>query len=57
MGDDVDKGIISGAKWIKSNFYDNGYKTLDQMHQAGYATDKNWSKTIQSVANTSINVL
>ena len=57
MGDDVDKGIISGAKWIKSNFYDNGYKTLDQMHRAGYATDKNWSKTIQSVANTSINVL
>ena len=47
-----------GTSYI-ANVYNNyyGIKTLDQMHRAGYATDKNWSKTIQSVANTSINVL
>ena len=51
MGDSVEEGIINGAKWIKSNFYDNGYTTLNAMHNAGYASGANWASDIESIAN------
>ena len=57
MGDSVEEGIISGAIWIKENYYDNGYTTLASMKRAGYASDPNWAKNISSVANTAISVL
>ena len=57
MGDSIDQGIIEGAKWIKSNFYDNGYVTLEQMHNGGYASNPDWANSIVSVANTSIDIL
>ena len=57
MGDDVEEGIISGALWIKRNYYDNGYTTLSSMKNAGYASDPNWARNISSVANTAISVL
>ena len=57
MGDSVDEGIINGAKWIKSNFYDNGYRTLTQMHNAGYASSAEWSDEIQSIANHGLAVI
>lgn len=57
MGDSVDEGIINGAKWIKRNYYDNGYTTLDDMKAAGYATSGTWKSQIVQVANTSISYL
>ena len=57
MGDSVDQGIINGAIWIQNNFYDNGYCSLREMHDAGYATSKNWARDIASVANSSVRFL
>ena len=57
MGDSIDEGIINGAHWIKSNFYDHGYKTLQQMHDAGYASSADWSNEIQSIANGGLAVI
>jgi beta-N-acetylglucosaminidase len=57
MGDSVDEGIINGAKWIKSNFYDNGYTTLNEMRDAGYASGESWSKDIQNIANDGLDIL
>jgi beta-N-acetylglucosaminidase len=57
MGDSVSEGIMAGARWIKSNFYNNGYTTLASMHNAGYASSANWSSDITSIANTAINML
>ena len=57
MGDSVDEGIINGAHWIKSNFYDHGYRTLDQMHNAGYASGSSWSTDIQNIANAALAVV
>ena len=57
MGDSVESGIEAGAMWIKENYYDNGYKTLDSMKSAGYATSDTWLDTIISIANQSIDVI
>ena len=57
MGDTVDEGIISGAEWIKRNYYDNGYKTLRAMKDANYATSDRWIRDIVSVANTTVGYL
>ena len=57
MGDGVEQGIIAGAKWIKSNYYDHGYTTLASMKRAGYASDSNWDSAITQIANESIAVL
>jgi beta-N-acetylglucosaminidase len=57
MGNSVDQGIVSGAHWIKSNFYDNGYKTLDSMKKAGYASDQTWDTSISKIANDAIQIL
>ena len=57
MGDTVDEGIISGAEWIKRNYYDNGYKTLRAMKDANYATSDRWVRDIVSVANTTVGYL
>lgn len=57
MGDDIDQGIMAGARWIKSNYYDNGYTTLNSMHNAGYATATEWANSIASIANRAIEVL
>jgi beta-N-acetylglucosaminidase len=57
MGDDIDAGIINGAKWIKRNFYDNGYTTLDEMKAGNYATSSQWESNIEKIANECINYL
>ena len=57
MGDDIDEGIIAGAVWIKKNYYDRGYTTLESMHQAGYATDPDWARQISALANSAIRLL
>ena len=57
MGDTVDDGIISGAEWIKSNFYDNGYTTLASMKEAGYASSDRWVGMIVDIANTTVRYL
>lgn len=57
MGDSVDEGIISGAKWIKRNYYDNGYTTLGAMKRANYATDPNWPHNINRIMNESLKAL
>lgn len=44
-----EQGILQGAQWIKDNYYNKGNKTLDQMHNAGYATDPQWDKKIASI--------
>ena len=54
MGSTMEDGIVNGAKWIKSNYYDRGYTTLNAMKSGGYATDPNWIAKITSVANNSI---
>lgn len=54
MGESMEDGIINGAKWIKSTYYDKGYTTLNAMKRGGYATDPNWVAKISSVANSSI---
>lgn len=56
MGDTVDEGIINGAYWIKRNYYDNGYTTLNEMKDY-YATDPNWANTIESIMRTSLTVI
>lgn len=57
MGDSVEEGIIAGAVWIKRNYYDNGYTTLQSMKDAGYATSDTWVPNINSIANGAINAL
>lgn len=57
MGSSMEEGIINGAKWIKSTYYDKGYTTLNAMKNGGYATDPNWIAKITAVANNSITYL
>lgn len=57
MGDSVDQGIIAGAHWIKSNFYDNGYTSLYAMSSGGYASNPRWASDIASVYNDAIDYL
>lgn len=59
MGDCVDKGIVEGAKWIKSNYYDQGYTNLNAMINLGnYASDKaHWIKGIISIMKTSYSII
>jgi beta-N-acetylglucosaminidase len=57
MGDNIDEGIISGAIWIKQNYYDKGHTTLQSMLDAGYASNTGWANNITNIANTSIRVL
>lgn len=57
MGDSVDQGIIAGACWIKENFYDNGYTSLYEMANGGYATNPKWASDIASVYNDAIEYL
>jgi len=42
MGDNLEEGIINGAKWIKEKYYDKGRTTLNKMKAAGYASDSKW---------------
>jgi len=59
MGSSVDEGIVEGAKWIKSEYYDNGCTTLNEMiYKGNYASDKGkWINGITNIANTSYKVL
>lgn len=57
MGNNVDEGIINGAKWIKRNFYDEGYTTLSAMKKGGYASSDKWASDIAQVANSCIRLL
>jgi len=43
--------------WIKKNYYAQGYTTLRQMKEAGYATSDTWVISILGVANNSIVLL
>lgn len=56
MGTTVDEGIINGAYWIKKNYYDNGYTTLNEMKDY-YATDPNWANNIESIMKTSLSII
>lgn len=56
MGDSVDQGILDGAKWIATNYYDKGYTTLSEMNDS-YASNSNWGNNISSIANTAISIL
>lgn len=59
MGDDIDKGIIQGAKWIKSNYYNKGYTSLEKMISIGnYASaSSQWIRGILSIMRTSYAVI
>lgn len=57
MGDNVHEGIVTGAKWIKSNFYDEGYTTIQEMKDGNYATSDTWVRNIVSIANETISYL
>lgn len=56
MGNSIDEGIIKGAYWIKSNYYDNGYTTLNEMKEY-YASDPKWADTIESIMRTSLEII
>lgn len=56
MGSNIDEGIINGAKWIKKHYYDDGDKTLSEMHES-YASDPEWANQITRIANKAIEVL
>lgn len=55
MGDSVEEGITAGAMWIKKNYYDNGYCTIQDMKSAGYATSDTWVSEIINIANGALN--
>lgn len=57
MGGSLEEGLSSGARWIYVNYYSNGYTSLSQMKNAGYATDPNWSHAIVSIMNKSLQAL
>lgn len=57
MGDCTESGIMEGARWIKRNYYDQGYTTLGAMKRGGYASDPNWSYNISSIMNQSLRAL
>jgi beta-N-acetylglucosaminidase len=57
MGNDLDSGIIAGAMWIKKNFYNNGYESLQAMTNGNYASDQNWANEILKIANASVRIL
>lgn len=57
MGDNLDEGIINGAIWIKKNYIDKGYNTLNKMvylgkyclYDDGTPSDK-WVNDISTIA-------
>ena len=60
MGDNMDEGIMNGAKWIKANYYDQGLVSLNSLIYGGkmYASDKdNWISGISSIMITSYKTL
>ena len=57
MGGSLEEGLSSGARWIYVNYYSNGYTSLSQMKNAGYATDPNWSYAIVGIMNKSLQAL
>lgn len=57
MGNNLDEGIRTGAKWIQKNYYSNGYTSLASMKRAGYATSPTWSSSICHVMNASLQAL
>jgi beta-N-acetylglucosaminidase len=57
MGNGVTSGIVAGAMWIKENYYDCGYITLEDMHNAGYATADDWANDISSIMNKAIQAM
>lgn len=57
MGSSTTEGIVSGADWIKKNFYAQGYTSLSRMRAGGYATDPSWGTNILNIMNTSLKAL
>lgn len=59
MGNSVESGIISGAKWIKANYYDQGCTSLQAMIDIGnYASDNiKWINGIVSIMRTSYSII
>lgn len=56
MGDTFYDGIVNGAKWIRTNFYDDGYTSLYDMIYGGkqYASSAgNWISSIKSIMDKS----
>lgn len=57
MGNNIDEGIINGAIWIKKNYIDKGYNTLNKMvylgkyclYDDGTPSDK-WVNDISTIA-------
>jgi beta-N-acetylglucosaminidase len=58
MGDDMSEGLENGAGWIRANYIDRGYNTLDKMiYSGGYAVYNNgkpntgWITQISNIAD------
>lgn len=56
MGNSMREGIINGAKWIKENYYDKGYKSLYDMvykdeHYYYSSTKGEWVDSILWIMN------
>lgn len=51
--DDMESGLINGAKWIRKNYYDAGQTTLYKMRHNGgkheYATNDTWHTNIARI--------
>lgn len=59
FGDTYQESIISGAQWIRDNFYDLGENTLYSMEYGDivYATDVNWMADIADIMDISYKVM
>lgn len=62
MGSNIDEGIINGALWIKKNYIDKGYNTLNKMiYEGSYClTDdgqpsQKWADDISYIATQNAN--
>ena len=57
MGSTKTEGIVKGGEWIDSNFYKNGYITLNEMCNGNYASDPSWGSSITQIVNSSYKIL
>ena len=57
LGDEMDEGIVNGAKWINDNYYNQGACTLSEMKAYGYAEGGSWEHDIAYIVNKSYDIL
>lgn len=60
MGDDMESGIVNGAVWIATNYYDCGQTTLNDMiyGEKCYASGKDeWIWTISTIMKSSYSII